>query len=152
MGRIKDMGFGVGDYFTPAKINRKVMSGLFKSVDDSVKLKAKALIEIGWRFYAVDQSRGRCYYRERVITIPTWVCCAPVTIDKRIWYIAHEMAHAYLHISGKANDYHGPNFMSQLIDICPDRCLHHELGYKPRNAAKAGIQKPENKVINELGF
>lgn len=50
------------------------------------------------------------------------------------WYTAHEMSHCY-----EPQDGHGDRFMAKLIQLCPENCIHYELGYKPRNAARAGI-------------
>lgn len=87
----------------------------------------------GWMFWVVDQRRGRCYYGKKQITIPLWA--TKRSKDYLTWYIAHEMSHAY---AGHLAD-HGPKFMEQLKRICPNDCIKHELGYKPRNAASAGI-------------
>lgn len=89
----------------------------------------------GWKFYVVAQSRGRCYYHDKVITIPTFAARAEP--DYKVWYIAHEMAHAYAGHQAA----HGPIFMMWLKIICPASSAHYELGYKPGNAAAAGISK-----------
>lgn len=95
----------------------------------------KDLRSKGWKFLAVRQTRGRCYYKIKTITIPAWAYNRSGTY--RAWYIAHEMAHAYAGWEAK----HGEVFMSWLQAICPADALHHELGYKPRNAANAGITR-----------
>lgn len=120
--------------FQPNKINVDGMAILFQNVPESVKNYARSLRDDrGWKFYSVNQTRGACYYREKVITIPMWA------IDKGVqyktWYISHELAHAY----DTARSNHGDPFMQQLKVICPSDCIHFELGYKPRNAARNGI-------------
>lgn len=138
-------------YYTPKNINRELMKQLFSGVDDSVKEYGKTLLDKGWRFYVVEQTRGFCIYREKVITIPAWIFHNGKSLDYKIWYISHEMAHAFCFINNPKNhDAHGPLFMAELIKICPDRCIGNELGYKPRNAASAGIT--EKGVVKEIGF
>lgn len=94
------------------------------------------LLEEGWRFYVVDQLRGRCYYGPKVITLPLWVVAKPQ--GKYIQYVAHEMAHAVL-AGHKLADAHGPEFMEALQGICPAEFLHYELSYKFKQAIAAGI-------------
>lgn len=123
--------------FKPYKISTAHKQSTFANVPESVKKLARDLAENDWRFYAVDQDRGRCYHADKVITIPVWA------IDKRdtgfkIWYISHEISHAFAGWKAK----HGPVFMDWLQKVCPPEFVHHELGYKPRNAASAGIRKP----------
>lgn len=91
--------------------------------------------------YAVDQDRGRAYFNKdgkRVITIPVWATKrGELHLE---WYCAHELAHHFNQYSG-TNDNHGPEFMRWLKKLCPERSIHFELGYKPRNAASAGIKE-----------
>ena len=107
----------------------------------------KELIQNGWQFYAVNQQRGRCYYRDKVITIPLWALEALQQVKKPnywIWYVAHEMSHAF----DKTYSNHGFEFMMQLKRICPADCVHYELNYKPANASAAGISMNHNEVAN----
>lgn len=125
--------------FTPYKISNQHTPLIASSSPESVKIHGRKLIkEYDWRIYAVNQDRGRCYYRAKVITIPVWVIKIGGT--ELCWYFCHEMAHAYNFMAGTC-DNHGPNFMAWLIRICPENAIEHELGYKPRNAAAAGIGK-----------
>lgn len=94
------------------------------------------LIKDGWKIVAVQQQRGRCYYADKTITIPVWAI-QDTRKNYWIWYVAHEMSHASL--DWRIQDNHGPNFMKALKQICPADCIHYELGYKPQNAAQAGI-------------
>ena len=89
-----------------------------------------------YEIFVVDQQRGRCYFSEKVITIPVWAFKhGKEYLD---WYLSHELAHAYAGPFAK----HGPLFMKKLKEICPANAIHLELGYKPRNAAAAGISAP----------
>lgn len=109
------------------------------SMPDTVKTHIKYQANMGWRFFPVDQSCGRCFYAEKVITIPLWAIQ-----DKRIgylvWYVSHEIAHIYAGYRAL----HGPIFMEWLKKICPKEFQHYEIGYKPRNAVAAGIRKPRD--------
>lgn len=142
MGRlIKDIFEDGVFHFTPNMINRELMPQMFKGVRDKVKWYGmQLLIDGGWKFYVVNQRRGRCYYASKVITIPAWVFRRP--IDYKEWYLSHEMAHALDKENGTKSD-HGPLFMYFLKCICPEDCVHYEIEYKPRNAVAAGIRKPD---------
>jgi hypothetical protein len=125
--------------FRPYMIATEYRASVFDGVPESVKEYARTLRDQhGWKFYPVSQSRGRCYYRPKVITIPVHAIVR--AIDYKTWYISHEMAHAY--DASRSN--HGDPFMRKLIEICPPEFVHHELGYKPRNAARNGIAKPDD--------
>lgn len=124
--------------FTPHLVNREYIPQIFSGLPDSVRAIAREMVADGWKFYAVDQHRGRCYYRAKTITIPVWA----IKIDAhkrgyKCWYICHEMAHAFC-----ISDSHGPMFMARLQETCPPEYVHYEIGYKPRNAIAAGIRKP----------
>ena len=93
----------------------------------------------GFSIWATDTKRGRCSYRSGTLTVPIWV------LDKgtayTLWYACHEIAHTMA--PATKGDHHGPKFMAALISICPEDFLHHELSYKPRLAAAAGITQKE---------
>ena len=129
-----DLDVEATETFKPNCISYSHGPEIFRGVPESVKVYAKKLLADGWKIYPVKQSRGRCYYREKVITIPVWVIDRG-NIKKKTWYISHEIAHA-LDIT---RSHHGDAFMEKRKEICPADCIHFELGYKPRNAARAGI-------------
>lgn len=144
MGRLKIDPFTDEVSFTPANVNRELMKSLFIGMSERTKFHGKQLIQdAGWKFFVVNQTRGRCYFRRKVITIPAWVVSTK-GVDYKEWYITHEMAHAYQWLDDKYCDSHGPKFMTMLMSLCPPESVHYELGYKPRNAAAAGITKPED--------
>jgi hypothetical protein len=95
------------------------------------------LVKKGWKFYVVEQSRGRCYYHDKVVTIPKWAVYSH-QVGYLEYYLCHEMAHCY-----SAGDNHGAWFMEQFKMLCPAEYQHYELGYKPGNAAAAGIKHKE---------
>jgi len=137
-----ELGISSVPKFIPSMISKDHMGKIFQDVPEEVKKWARDLRDHqGWRIYSVKQTRGRCYPREKVITIPVWAI-ERKDITFKIWYISHELAHAY----EGCLDSHGPRFMEWLKRICPANCIEHELGYKPRNAAAAGIgEKKKNK-------
>ena len=95
------------------------------------------LIDLNWDFYAVNQIRGSCYYFSKIITIPSWAWNKEEGMV--IYYLAHEMAHAFL----KKRNNHDLLFMKKFKEICPEKYQHFELTYKPRNAKRAGISEKE---------
>lgn len=64
-----------------------------------------------------------------------------------IYYVSHECSHVIAGHSAK----HGPDFMAVLKRICPVQYIHYETGYKPQNAAAAGISKEPVIVLESLG-
>jgi hypothetical protein len=105
---------------------------------DPLRSTVQASIADGWRFHIVKQSCGRCYYRDKIVTLPEWVCDKiPKDFGYFVWYTAHETAHIKAGFLAK----HGPLFMHHLKLLCPAIYIHHELGYKPRNATAAGISQ-----------
>jgi hypothetical protein len=122
--------------FYPSLISPDHMPLLFKDVPASVKEHGKQCLAEGWKIFTVKQERGKCYYQSKVITIPTWVIDHR-SVEEKTWYISHEIAHKHAGWHAK----HGPEFMEWLKRICPSESIHFELGYKPRNAASAGITK-----------
>lgn len=106
---------------------------IFTDIPESVKEYAREKQREGWRYFVVEQNRGRCYHLHRVITIPLWVIRSTKP-GKKIWYVSHELAHTYTY-----GDKHGQRFMAKLREICPEDAQHWEIGYKPRAAIAAGI-------------
>jgi hypothetical protein len=108
----------------------------------------------GWALYVTATVRGRTNYKQKSITVPTWAVEKEV-YSYIIWYACHEIAHIHAEQQGvykktrKGNRWvskegpHGKTFMACLKKVCPEWAIHHELGYKPRNAAMAGIRNPD---------
>jgi len=131
--------------FTPRSVNNFLTTQILTpDIRTLYPQEYQELSADGWRFYVVNQSCGKCYHNDKVITIPTWAYTTSRTYIT--WYIAHELAHAYA--GREAN--HGPEFMEWLKKICPQKAIHHELTYKPRNAVSARIGKQD--ILAELGF
>ena len=134
-----DLGFSYSKSFTPANIVKSRMAELFRDTPESIRSVAKDLLAKNWSIYVVDQQRGRCYYKAKIITIPVW-CLDDKRLGYKIYYISHELAHVFA-----PGDSHGQKFMAEFIKLCPKEYLHYELGYKPRNANIAGITNPNKK-------
>lgn len=118
----------------PKNIDARLTNMLVKSASYHILLSwITPLIGDGWQILVTTQSRGYCHAARRIITIPIHATSKPA--DYLTWYLAHEIAHAY----DQCMHNHGKEFMEWLIKICPNDCIHHELGYKPRNAKQAGI-------------
>jgi predicted metal-dependent hydrolase len=120
-------------FFKPKMIAKDISVSALQSLPKSVKEYMKLLGSEGWRFYPVNQTRGRCYFGDKVITIPRHAFQREP--EYLTYYICHEMAHAYA--GWEAN--HGPEFMKEFKRICPQEYWKYELNYKPRNAKSAGI-------------
>ena len=99
----------------------------------------------GWSFYAVNQRRGRCSYKDKEITIPIFAFNEIKKGQHRFgyleWYISHELAHAWDFMSGSYihSSPHGDSFMKHLERICPREFLVYEINYKPRNVKSSGF-------------
>ena len=144
---VKD--YTMTSYFTPKNILSNATLTLRNSLCSQVaELLDNVRSKMHYRVYVVAQVRGACYSRQRVITIPKWVCTLELQ-NNRQWYVAHEIAHAYTHeVYGDNVQSHGAEFMEQLKQICPPKYLHFETAYKPRNAMQAGIS--QNKHLNNM--
>jgi hypothetical protein len=121
----------------PKGISFKETDRLNKTISPDLLITYNDLISKNWNFYAVEAKRGRCYYETKIITIPIWAMNKGAEYME--WYVAHEMAHAICFNRKQFSANHGILFMRALIEICPSRSIHHEIGYKPRNAMAAGI-------------
>lgn len=149
--KLIDLGldFAVTPQFKPYKILTQYRFTMFADVSANTRLIAKQLMDSGWRFYCVAQVRGKCYYNEKVITLPEWIVTNSGQANRtgyKEYYICHEMAHAL----DNTRSNHGAEFMRILKKICPAEFVHYELDYKPRNAAGAGIQKQKPIDLLEL--
>lgn len=87
----------------------------------------------GWQIYATRQRKGYCNYQKRYLAIPIWA------VEKGIGYCTYILAHEIAHIAAGYKAAHGPEFMEAFKNICPKHLWHHETGYKPREAQRAGI-------------
>lgn len=129
--------------YTVKNIKNKETSFLPLMVSKCVEQHIRILESQGWVFYVVDQTRGRCYYKPRIITIPLWA--TKKSRDYLDWYVSHEIAHTY-----SVGDRHGSKFMEALKTVCPEESIHYELAYKPRNASAAGISQTRRTLAEIL--
>jgi len=124
--------------FIPKNVLRDKKAELIMGLPGTVREWAKELIgKEDYRIFVVDQMRGRCYWQDRVITIP--LHALQKGEKYKTWYLSHELAHAYDALTRGYSD-HGEHFMEELKIICPIDCIHFELDYKPRAASAAGIR------------
>lgn len=118
-------------------ISKEGMQLMFQNVPESVKDYARKLRdEHQWKYYAADHVRGHAFGKSRIIVIPMWAI--KKDIGYKTYYIAHELAHGFAGVHNQ----HNQVFMEWFKKICPPELWHHEIDYKPRNAAAAGIRKP----------
>jgi hypothetical protein len=103
-----------------------------------------------WKVRLSKGGRGYCHTHTKLITIPAfafdieWLRAwlptkgfkAEMAEQYMDYYICHEVAHAVADTNT-----HSDKFMRALIKLCPPEIIQFELGYKPRNAAAAGIKK-----------
>ena len=102
-------------------------SNAFSLYACSINCHAKKLVNDGWRIFVTKQSRGRCYYRQKIVTVPNWAFNRGMPYA--LHYLCHEIAHA---ISG-CNEGHSANWLKTLQVICHcGNCLDNERHYKPR--------------------
>lgn len=121
----------------------KIHAGFTKRCHD-IASKFGMDIPAGFILYGCDRRSGLCDEDGR-ITIPLW-------LDDReeghlIQYIAHEIAHAYTWLNNHTF-HHTADFMEWLMLLCPEDHWHWELGYRPREARKAGIVEKAGYTYN----
>lgn len=140
------------ELWKPARIDYSLTYMLHESgkeveaiYDPSLQEHIQVFHKKGWRFWAVNQVCGRCYFDKNVITIPAWAFSRGFAYLS--WYIAHECAHAF----AGWRVHHGDKFMRELIRICPKESIHFETTYKPKQAARAGISALPNHKIVQIG-
>lgn len=92
----------------------------------------------GFVLFGTRTNRGRCH-PNGTITVPTWT--ERRGLGKTLQYLAHELAHGWVHNAGGCIRYHNKSFMEYMMILCPEEHWHYELDYKPRAAAGAGINK-----------
>lgn len=125
----------------PSRIVKAKTVQIYTGLKYATVQKYRTLLELqGWEFFCVEQTRGRCYYLDRRITIPAW---AFQHKDPEYWiyYLSHEMAHAFIGYAAGLGQPHGTKFMEMFKDICPVNLRHYELEYMPKMAKAAGISE-----------
>lgn len=111
----------------------------------------------GVTMYVTDSNTGRFRVNSMTVTVPLWAynhTHKKTKDDPRyaIYYIAHELAHAWVYVNGESRDrqggddsMHGKKFYKEFKRLCPPDLWHYELEYKPQDAKRAGIS-PNPKV------
>lgn len=119
--------------------------------DDMFSSTYADLLQLRWKFYITTNNRGRCDWASKEITLPYWLwnrsqmeanlrsSMLDSTIELyRIWYLAHEMAHAIDAMERGKSD-HSPAFMKVLKQICPSEALGYEASYNTATAIACGL-------------
>ncbi len=101
----------------------------------------------GWDIYVTDSNKGYARSNSQTCTVPThsYQCDHPNHV---IYYIAHELAHAWVHVNGGDISKHGKAFYKEFKRLCPPSLWHYEIGYKKHHAVRAGIDTIPAKNIN----
>lgn len=107
----------------------------------------------GYELLVTDSRCGRHRRSVKTCTVPLWATKrdfdGDVNADFELYYAAHELAHAWVYVNGTRDcGPHGPKFYEQFKRLCPPALWHHELGYKTREATRAGISP--NPMDNKL--
>lgn len=122
-------------------INHDLTATLLLRVDDlpykSIIDSYRDLEDRGYYYNVIDYKNGFCMYNKKWITLPAWSFHAKEDKEYWIYYLAHEMAHAFT-MSG-----HDSKFMEMFKTICPKHLQHFEIGYKTKQAILAGIVAPD---------
>ena len=108
----------------------------------------------GWDIYVTHSNKGYARSNSKTCTVPVWaytMAAAEKNIHKddpryALYYLAHELAHAWAYVNGGNIRLHGPAFYTEFKRLCPPQLWHYELGYKSRDAKRAGIDP--NPLVN----
>lgn len=139
------------------RVSKIQMSLLFTEIvesaygDDMFSSTYADLLQLGWRFYITSSRRGTCDWSTKEITLPYWLwnhaqmdsalrsTMEDSTIQLyRIWYLAHEMAHAVDAMERGKSD-HSTAFMRILKQICPSKAIGYEASYNTQTAIACGL-------------
>ena len=128
-----------------------------RNIDEvqSARLQSRAILAgiilpPGYELLVTDSRCGRHRSATKTCTVPLWAVSVDftgkVSTDFELYYAAHEAAHAWVcHNNERDSGPHGPNFYKHFKRLCDPALWHHELGYKTREAKRAGID-PNPKV------
>ena len=89
----------------------------------------------GVTMYVTDSRVGRYRVNAKTVTVPVWAYNATAAKckgdpDYAIYYIAHELAHAWADVNGTDVNNHDPAFYREFKRLCPAHLWHYELNYK----------------------
>ena len=139
-------------YRKPRNID-EVLSGQLQSR----VITANMPVPPGVTIYVTDSNNGRYRASIKTVTVPVWAYnhATKKTNDDSeyaIYYVAHELAHAWVHADGKGDDStHGARFYKWFKKLCPPQLWHYETEYKPRDAKRAGISTDPATNVNNAG-
>lgn len=127
------------------------MSRRPRNIDDvqSARLQSRAIVAgidlpPGYELLVTDSRCGRHRSSSKTCTVPLWATKrdfnGDASTDFELYYAAHEAAHAWVCVNKERDSGpHGPNFYKHFKRLCDPTLWHHELGYKTREAKRAGI-------------
>ena len=101
-------------------------------------------VPTGVTIYVTDSRVGRYRVNALTVTVPVWAYNATTPKTKgdpeyAIYYIAHELAHAWADHDGNDPNNHDADFYDWFKKLCPAHLWHYELNYKGTAAKRAGI-------------
>ena len=108
----------------------------------------------GVTIYVTDSHCGRYRVNAQTVTVPVWAYNAtPAKThgdpNYAIYYVAHELAHAWADHDGNDPNDHNDDFYEWFKKLCPPELWHYELEYKTRGARRAGIT--DSPILNAAG-
>jgi len=111
----------------------------------------------GYELYVTASRIGRFRVNSLTCTVPLWATKHDFKKNPdpefEVYYAAHELAHAWVYFRGETERAsHGANFYKEFKRLCPPNLWHHELGYKKREATKAGISIDPAKNANRDAY
>lgn len=136
------------------------MSRRPRNIDEvqSARLQSRAILAgidlpPGYELLVTDSRCGRHRAATKTCTVPLWAVSVDfngtISTDFELYYAAHEAAHAWVcHNKERDSGPHGPAFYKHFKRLCAPALWHHELGYKTREATRAGISL--NPMDNKL--
>lgn len=129
----------------PRNIN-EVLSGILQT-----RVSERGIpVPPGWDIYVTDSNKGYARSNSQTCTVPLW-SYRHDDPDHAIYYIAHELAHAWTYVNGGDVQLHGRDFYKEFKRLCPPQLWHFELAYKTRDARRAGIDPdPKRNIVSAL--
>lgn len=122
-----------------------------RNIDEvqSARLQSRAILAgidlpPGVELLVTDSRVGRYRPTSQTCTVPLWATKrdfnGKASTDFELYYAAHEAAHAWVDYNKERDRAsHGPAFYKHFKRLCDPVLWHHELGYKTREAKRAGI-------------
>ena len=129
----------------PRNIN-EVLSGILET-----RVSERGIpVPPGWDIYVTDSNKGYARSDSQTCTVPLW-SYRHNDPNHAIYYISHELSHAWVYVNGGNVQLHSRDFYKEFKRLCPPQLWHFELGYKIRDARRAGIDPdPKRNIVSAL--